>query len=104
MADVPVTKEVPKIIEADQAPPETIPWFKSPQTLAAVAAIGGGCVGISHFLCVGFGICLLDKLSASDWTLGIAGLLAVLGGSFALYRRIKVGLDPKNSASRITIF
>lgn len=72
-------------------------WFKSPQVIAALAAIVGGIVGFSH----AFHIPL--PFSATEITEGLAGLMAVGGGGFALYRRIKAGLDPESSAPKIKV-
>lgn len=85
-----------KVIEADRVPPPTLPWFQSPQALAAVGAIGGG---VAAF-CSAFHIVI--PYSAAEIVAGLGGVMAVLGGGFALYRRIKVGLDPTNSASKLT--
>jgi len=87
-----------KIVAADTAPPPTIPWYQSPQVIAAVAAVGGG---VAAF-CSAFHIVI--PYSAIEITAGLGGLLAVLGGGFALYRRIKAGLDPHTDASKITFF
>jgi hypothetical protein len=87
----------PEIIKKDEAPPARVSWYQSPQVLAAVAAIGGGAVAF----CSAFHIII--PFSAIEVTAGIGGLLSVLGGGFALYRRIRVGLDPANNASKITL-
>lgn len=97
MPDQTPAGEPPPIIKADQTPPPSIPFYQSPQVLAAVAAIGGGTAAF----CSAFHIVI--PFSAIEISAGLGGILAVLGGGFALYRRIRVGLDPQNEASKITL-
>lgn len=79
-------------------------WFaKSPQVLAALGTIAGGIIGFSHFLCIYFGICALEKVSMEGWTLALGSLLTIAGGVFALYVRLKRGNDPNDPAPKVTL-
>lgn len=85
------------VVAADEQPPPSIAWYQSPQVLAAVAAIGGGILAF----CTAFHIVI--PYTMAELTMGIGGALSVVGGGFALYRRIKAGLDPTNDASKIKL-
>lgn len=82
---------------------ETKPFYQSPQTLAALATIAGGIVGFSHFCCLYFGWCVLEKVSEVGWTLALGSIAAIVGGIYALYVRLRRGKDPNDPAPKVTL-
>lgn len=82
---------------------DSIAFYKSPTTLAAIGAIAGGLVGLSHFACLVFGFCVLEAVSMELWTIALGAILAIAGGVYALYRRIKAGNDPEDPAAKLSL-
>jgi hypothetical protein len=74
----------------------TTPWWQSPQILLGVGAFAGGLVAF----CTGFHIKL--PFTVTEIGLGIGGALAMIGGGFAVARRVWAGLNPKLDAKKIT--
>lgn len=82
---------------------DSIPWYKSSQALGALAGIAAGIVALSHFCCLYFGWCILEKISEAEWALALGALASIATSAYWLWKRIKAGNDPANPAPKLTL-
>ena len=82
---------------------DTKPWFKSTEFVGAMAGIAAGIVALSHFCCLYFGWCILEKISEAEWVLFLGAIASIATSIYWLYKRIKAGLDPENPTPKITL-
>ena len=78
-------------------------WYKSTEFMGALAGIAGGIVALSHFCCLYFGWCILEKVSEAEWVLLLSALATIGAGVYWLIKRIAAGNDPNNPTAKITL-
>lgn len=82
---------------------DTQPWYKSTQFVGAITGIGAGIVALSHFCCLYFGWCILEKISEAEWVLALGAIASIATSIYWLIKRLQAGNDPANPAPKITL-
>ena len=80
-----------------------MPWWQSQQVRVACMTFAGGFLAFAHVLCRLKILCVFEQLQALELATGLGGILAMTGSAWWVWKRVRIGKDPTNTAAPLTL-
>ena len=103
MSEAPTPPRTTKTVTPQPAVVEAVPWWTSRQVQVALVTFSGGFLAFAHVLCRLKVLCVFEQVQALELATGLGGLIAMGGAGWWIWKRVKIGRDPTNTAAPLTL-